>query len=175
MVRTVGLTGYSDVHYTADSVARRIVAHFRPAGVCLEPFRGDGAFHRHLPDGSPWCEIAEGRDFFAYREPADWIITNPPFSNLTQVFEHAFGLAAQCVFLIPISKFYSSAPRLRLAQAYGGLKEILHLGAGRDIGFDIGFPFAAMHFVRDYRGPILDTGFPCRTRDAISTSAGDAP
>lgn len=40
MVRTVGLTGYSDVHYTADSVARRIVAHFRPAGICLEPLRG---------------------------------------------------------------------------------------------------------------------------------------
>lgn len=172
MVRTVGLSGYSDVHYTADTVARRIVEHFQPAGVCLEPFRGDGAFHRHLPDGSPWCEISEGRDFFAYTDPVDWIITNPPFSNLTRIFEHAFGLARQCVFLIPVSKFYSSAPRLRLAHAYGGLKEIMHLGAGRDIGFDIGFPFAAMHFVRDYRGPITDSGFPIGTREIASAPTG---
>jgi hypothetical protein len=173
MVRTVGLTDYSDVHYTSDGVARQIVAHFNPRGVCLEPFRGGGAFHRHLPPGSPWCEIEEGRDFFAWREPVDWIVTNPPFSNLTAIFAHAFELAEQCVFLMPVSKYWSSAPRIRLAQSYGGLKEIMHLGTGRDIGFDIGFPFAAMHFVRKYRGPITDSGFPAGTLPAEMSWPGE--
>lgn len=154
MVRTVGLKDYSDVHFTDSEVARRIVAHFQPGGRCLEPFAGEGAFLQHLPEGSQWCELSKGIDFFGWTEPVDWIVTNPPFSNLTQVFDHAFQIADNCVFLIPISKYWSSAPRMALAARYGGLVEILHVGAGRRIGFDIGFPFAAMHFRRGYCGPI---------------------
>lgn len=157
MVRTTGLTNYSDVHYTCPDLAQRVVAHFQPEGRCLEPFRGDGAFFRHLPAGSDWCEIDEGIDFFAYAQPVDWIITNPPFSNLTQVFEHAFQVAENCVFVIPISKYWSSAPRLKAVRTYGGLCELVHLGTGRDIGFDIGFPFAAMHFQRGYTGLIRES------------------
>lgn len=161
MVRTTGLANYSDVHFTDSALARRIVAHFQPQGICLEPFRGTGAFHQWLPAGSPWCELAEGKDFFDYATEVDWIITNPPFSNLTQVFEHAFRLSQNCVFLIPISKYWSSQPRLQLARAYGGLQEILHVGTGRAIGFDIGFPFAAMHFARGYAGPIVERNLEC--------------
>lgn len=157
MVRTTGLNNYSDVHFTDEAVARAVVAHFAPRGRCLEPFRGGGAFYQHLPTDSDWCELADGRDFFAWDTPADWIVTNPPFSNLTRVFEHAFRLATNCVFVIPISKYWSSMPRLAAVQRYGGLREILHLGSGRAIGFDIGFPFAAMHFQRGYAGPIHET------------------
>lgn len=154
MVRTVGLHDYSDVHFTDAEVARRIVAHFSPSGRCLEPFAGEGAFLQHLPTGSLSCEISRGRDFFDFTEPVDWIITNPPFSNLTTVFDHAFTLSDNCVFLIPISKYWSSAPRIASAANYGGLVEILHLGPGRKIGFDIGFPFGALHFKRGYKGAI---------------------
>lgn len=160
MVRTTGLNNYSDVHFTNAALARAIVAHFRPAGRCLEPFRGDGSFYQHLPEGSGWCEISDGRDFFDWQEPVDWIVTNPPFSNLTQVYAHAFALADNCVFLIPVSKHFSSQPRLMLARAYGGLRTILHVGAGRSIGFDIGFPFAAMHFQRGYHGPLSEEWLP---------------
>jgi hypothetical protein len=154
MVRTVGLQDYSDVHFTDGEVARRIVQHFAPAGQCLEPFAGEGAFLQHLPPGSLSCELTHGVDFFDFKRPVDWIFTNPPFSNLTKVFDHAFSLAENCVFLIPISKYWSSAPRLAAAARYGGLVEILHVGPGRAIGFDIGFPFGAMHFKRGYVGPI---------------------
>lgn len=157
MVRTVGLRGYSDVYFTDSALARRIVEHFAPTGRCLEPFKGEGAFLEHLPAGTEFCEITEGRDFFEHRTHADWIVTNPPFSNLTAVFEHAFHIADNCVFLIPISKYFSSMPRLKLAQQYGGCREILHVGTGRDIGFDIGFPFGALHFAKDYRGPIYES------------------
>jgi hypothetical protein len=154
MVKTVGLKSYSDVHFTDGKIARDIVEHFKPSGIVFEPFRGDGSFSKHLPSGHEWCEITEGIDFFLYQKKVDWIITNPPFSCLTDVFSHAFSLAEHCVFLIPISKYFSSEPRLKLARAYGGLVEILHVGTGRDIGFNIGFPFGAMRFSRGYTGPI---------------------
>jgi len=154
MPRTTGLQNYSDVHFTQREVAGAIVDYFQPSGVCLEPFKGEGAFYDHLPSRSQWCEISDGRDFFSFTDKVDWIITNPPFSNLTQVFEHAFSLSNQCVFLIPISKYFSSNPRLALADAYGGLETLLHVGTGRDIGFNLGFPFAAMKFSRGYTGPV---------------------
>jgi hypothetical protein len=157
MVTTCGHKNYSDEHYTADHVAEAVVKHFSLRGKCLEPFVGTGAFFRHMPDGTDWCEIREGRDFFDWEVPVDWIVTNPPFSNMTKVFEHAFALADNCVFVIPISKYWSSAPRIEAATRYGGLVEIAHLGRGRSIGFDIGFPFAAMHFKRRYRGKIRQT------------------
>lgn len=154
MVRTTHLQGYSDIHFTDGAVAQRVIAHFKPQGICLEPFAGEGAFLQHMPPGSLSCELSRGVDFFKFKQPVDWIVTNPPFSNLTEVFEHAFSLAENCVFLIPISKYWSSAPRLAAAGRYGGLVEILHCGPGRKIGFDIGFPFGALHFQRGYQGPI---------------------
>lgn len=157
MVQTVStaMAGYSDIHMTQPQVAKRIIEHFKPAGKCLEPFFGDGAFFQHLPEGADWCELSKGKDFFAYHQKVDWIVTNPPFSNLTEVFRHAFHIARNSVFLIPISKFWSSQPRIALAREYAGLAEIAHVGTGRNIGFDIGFPFAAMHFKRGYVGPII--------------------
>lgn len=157
MVRTAHLNNYSDVHYTEEQVAFDIIQHFNPSGVCLEPFRGAGAFTKWLPPDTAWCEIQEGRNFFDFDTPVDWIVTNPPFSNLTQVMEHAFKLADNCVFLIPISKYWSSAPRLAAVKNYGGVAEIHHMGTGRSIGFDIGFPFAAMHFKRGYQGAIRES------------------
>lgn len=154
MVRTRALKNYSDIHYTQQRVAELIVRHFDPTGVCLEPFAGGGAFLDVLPEPKRWCEIQQGRCFFQHMQKVDWIITNPPFSNLTDVFAHAFTLANHCVFLIPVSKYFSSAPRLALAREYGGLEEMLMLGTGRSIGFDIGFPFAAMKFTRGYAGDI---------------------
>lgn len=160
MVKTVSLKNYSDVHYTQRDVAKGIVDHYVPQGICLEPFKGDGAFYEYLPQNSLWCEITEGKDFFDFTDKVDWIVTNPPFSNLTQIFEHAFQISGNCVFLIPISKYWSSRPRIALARQYGGLKEILHTGTGREIGFDIGFPFAAMHFVKGYKGEIREGWLP---------------
>lgn len=170
MVMTRGQKAYSDVHFTDPSVAKRVLSHFSPVGRCLEPFAGGGAFLQHMPADTPWCELSEGRDFFDWTELVDWIVTNPPFSNLTQVFEHAFSVAENCVFVMPISKYWSSAPRIEAVAAYGGLVEICHMGRGRDIGFDIGFPFAAMHFRRGHGGDIRLSTLACGSR----VDGGDA-
>ena len=155
MVMTTGLKDYSDVHFTDKDVARKVIEHFKPSGKILEPFRGSGIFYDELPEGTDWCEIDEGRDFFKFNEKVDWIVSNPPFSNLTDVLRHSFNISDNTVYLVPLSKIYSSAPRLRLVRDQAGIKEELNFGPGRDIGFDIGFPFAAIHFKRDYFGPTL--------------------
>lgn len=152
MVRTTELKNYSDVHFTDSDVAKLIVEHFNPRGKVLDPFRGEGAFYRHLPEGSLWCELSEGRNFFDFHDEVDWIISNPPYSNLTDVLRHSFKIATNTVYLFPLSKLYSSAPRLKLVRDMAGVREELHFGPGRMIGFDIGFPFAAIHFEKGYKG-----------------------
>ena len=154
MVITRGQSNYSDVHFTDTRIAAAVVDHYHPSGRCLEPFKGNGVFMQFLPPDASWCEITEGKDFFDWTEAVDWIVTNPPFSNMTQVLNHSFSVSDNCVFVIPISKYWSSAPRIESVARYGGLVEIAHLGRGRDIGFNIGFPFAAMHFKRGYQGQI---------------------
>lgn len=152
MVRTCGLNNYSDVHLTDETVARRIVDFYKPSGRCLEPCAGSGAFLKALPGGTDWCEVRGGRDFFDYQDKVDWIVTNPPFGGLTSWMEKSFSVAENVVFLIPLSKLFSSVPRMRLVKHYGGIKTVLYLGSGRWIGFDIGFPFGAVHFARNYDG-----------------------
>jgi hypothetical protein len=154
MVMTVRLKGYSDVHYTHPAFAKLIVDYFKPQGRVLEPFRGGGSFYQHLPDGTDWAEIEEGRDFFDCAGGYDWIVTNPPFSNLTDIMEHAFSIAQRTVLLVPLSKIYSSAPRMKLCLQVAGIHRQLFMGPGRDIGFDIGFPFAAVEFIKGYSGPV---------------------
>ena len=164
MVRTVGLKNYSNVHFTDRSVARDIVEFYSPSGRVLEPFKGDGAFYEPLSEhlkskhgsGLDWCEIDEGRDFLSYDQQVDWIITNPPFSTMTEMMEKAFQISQNTVFLIPISKYFSSGPRIKLSKSMAGLKNMFHVGTGREIGFDIGFPFAAMHFQKGYKGPTFE-------------------
>lgn len=157
MTTASAMKGYSDVHYTKPEVARAIIDHFQPTGKVLEPFRGSGVFFNELPKGTQWCEIEDGRDFFEFNEQVDWIVTNPTWSDLTKVMEKAFSIAQHTVLLIPLSKLYSSVPRMKLEKEVAGVREHLLLGSGRDIGFDLGFPMAAIHFERGYHGAFHNT------------------
>lgn len=173
MVKTRGLAAYSDRHHTDPAVARRVVRHFWPrgrearsSGLVLEPFAGKCAFLDALlewvpgvVDGcdiepSPHPRVAEF-DFMEWPDgdEVDWIVTNPPYSILTQAMRKCFTVAERTILLVPMSKVYSSAPRMGLVRDLAGIEEQLVLGVGRDIGFNSGFPFAAMLFTRGYRGP----------------------
>lgn len=57
----------------------------------LDPFKGNGAFYDWLPT-KEWCEIDEGRDFFDYNKPVDWIVSNPPYSIFDAVLDHSFDI-----------------------------------------------------------------------------------
>jgi hypothetical protein len=70
--------------------------------VC-DPFRGSGAFHSHMPPGSPWSEVKEGRDFFASADPVDWFVSNPPYSVTDRVLAHSASRARRGFgYLLPL-------------------------------------------------------------------------
>ena len=98
----------NDIHYTPDKLAKEIIDYYKPKGKILEPCKGTGAFYRHLPKGSQYCEISEGINFFEFTDKVDWIITNPPFSKLTAFMQHSFKLANNIVFLINVAALFST-------------------------------------------------------------------
>jgi hypothetical protein len=63
------------------------------------------------------------------------------------------------VLLLPLSKISSSVPRMKLVRSMAGVKEELIFGSGRSIGFNIGFPVAAVNFIKGYCGPTYKTWY----------------
>lgn len=146
-------SGFGDVVYTPGWVVDDMLTHFVPTGVVLDPCRGKGAFHDRLPEGSPWCEITDGRDFFDWHEPVDWIIGNPPFSQSSAWFRHSFDLAEHVLYVLPLRHMFSAYGRLTDLLAWGGAQEIRLYGGGARVGFPMGNVVGAVHMTRGYTGP----------------------
>lgn len=142
----------SDIVYTPDAVARDIIDFFEPSGRILDPCKGDGAFYRNLPAGAEYCEIDEGKDFFAWHEKVDWIIGNPPYSIFLDFLKHSFSLSENVVYLVPTNKIFQSWNLIREIEKYGGIRSILAYGSGHLIGLPFGFSVGAFHFQRNYGG-----------------------
>jgi hypothetical protein len=142
----------SDVVYTPREVTKQIIKFLKPSGLCLDPCKGDGAFYDYLPCPKDWCELQEGRNFFDYRNHVDWIITNPPYSNYKEFSNHAFSIANNVSFLIPLNKVFSDGAMQVLHRHNMGIVSCLVYGSGSKIGFDWGFPVANYHFQKGYTG-----------------------
>jgi hypothetical protein len=137
---------------TPENIAFKIVNYFKPSGKTLEPARGTGNFYKFLK--GDWCEIDEGRDFFNYNKKVDWIITNPPYSIYDEFLLHSFEIADNIVFLVPLAKAFKSQKIQKAIEKYGGLKEIVMMGSGGNIGFKFGFPVGCLYYKRNYKGKI---------------------
>ena len=163
----------NDVVYTPPDCAKLIVDRFKPTGRILEPCRGHGAFTDLMP-GCEWCEIEQGRDFFGWTEPVDWIVTNPPYSKFRDFFRHAITVAENIVVLIPVAKHFTSWPIIRMARDHGGLRHMRYMGAGQDMGFPFGFPVAAHWYCRGWDGDISVSYYtPNPTGHAPARSAAE--
>jgi len=121
-------------------VAKKALEHFNPKGLVLEPAKGTGSFYDQIRGKKDWCEITQGRDFFDYEKKVDWIITNPPYSIYDRFLIKCFEVADNVVLLVPLVKAFKSRKIDKEIEKYGGLKEVLMLGSGTDIGFKFGFP-----------------------------------
>lgn len=164
-----------DVVQTPPELARRLVKHFRPSGQVLEPCKGAGNFLRALrayagartavapttKRDAPrarvvWCEIKEGRDFYDWTENVDWVMTNPPWSQLRRFLQQAMMVAEHVVFLMTVNHVWTKA-RLRDIHAAGfALKEIVLLempGSFPQSGFQLG----AVHLARGWKGAVTVT------------------
>jgi hypothetical protein len=97
----------NDIIYTPLDLAKEIIdlCDLKEGDTVLDPFRGKNAFYDQYPDfvTKDWCEIEDGRDFFDYDEKVDWIISNPPFSKMTPIIEHACKIANKGICLIGTS------------------------------------------------------------------------
>lgn len=140
-----------DVVLTPLNVARDVVNYFKPRGQMLDPCRGNGAF-ADLMTGCRWCEIRDGRDFFAWRDPVDWIVSNPPYSIFSEFLRHSFTVAENIVYLVPINKVFNSTKMIRDVWTWGGVPTIYVVASGGELGFPIGFAIGAVHFKRGFKG-----------------------
>lgn len=144
-----------DIVMTPDALAQQVVDVFAPqmSGTVLEPAAGEGAFLRAFPErlDSKWCEITKGRNFFGYRERVDWIVTNPPFSEIRAFLGHALEITDNIVFVIPLAHLTTKA-RLRLiAEAGFAVCKIVLLPHPKSWPSS-GFQLAAIHLRRGWLG-----------------------
>jgi len=141
-----------DVVQTPVEMAGRLVRHFSPEGKVLEPCAGEGNFLKHLP-GAFSCEIQRGEDFFAWNEKVDWIITNPPWSQIRAFLSHSMEVADHVVFLMTVNHVWTKA-RLRDIREKGfGLKEIALVEMPPEFP-QSGFQLGAVYVARGWAGPV---------------------
>jgi|JFJP01.1.fsa_nt_gi hypothetical protein len=141
-----------DIIYTSPIIAKIIIDFLQPSGKCLDPCKGTGAFYNLLPHNSDFCEIAEGLDFFDYKNKVEWIISNPPYSILHSFLEKSFELAENVSFLLPVNKIFQNTKIARLINNYGNIYSILSFGGGYSIGFPFNYSVANFHFKKNYSG-----------------------
>lgn len=157
--RPLAPKGGNDNVMTPDYLATKIVGHFSPSGKILEPCSGDGAFIRAMAKYNKKCfscEISKGTDFFQWDSKVDWIVTNPPWSQLRNFLNHSMNVSDNVVFLCLINAFFMKA-RIRDMQEHNfGIVEILHLPQP-DKEFNwpqTGFGLGAIWIKRNWSGPI---------------------
>ena len=108
------------------------------------------------PSSVSWCELKRDRDFFAWREPVDWIITNPPWSQLRAFLQHAMRISDHVVFLVTINHIWTRARIRDIRHAGFGLREIVMVDMPRSFP-QLGFQLGAVHLERGWGGALTLT------------------
>lgn len=143
-----------DVVYTPRSLAKRIITHFNPSGLVLDPCKGDGAFFDQIyVQEKDWCEVSQGRDFFEYNRRVDWIISNPPYSLFRKFLLHSMDLAKNIVYLITVNHVWTKARMRDIKEKGFGIKEIYCVDTPKNFP-PSGFQYGAVHFRKGWKGDI---------------------
>lgn len=144
-----------DLVMTPPDLAAAVIAHFGPqmSGRILDPAKGQGAFYEQFPErfDRDWCEVTAGRNFLTHSRPADWIMTNPPWSSLRDFTRHAMTVAPNIVWLAPMVNLTTKA-RLRDLDAHGfGIAELVLIDTPRSWP-QSGFQLVAAHLRQGHQG-----------------------
>jgi hypothetical protein len=102
--------------------------------------------------GADWCEIREGKDFFQWTQPVDWVVSNPPYSMTRDWFRHSYEVAQNLLYLVPLRNVFSGFGFVKEIHEFGGIQAIRLYGTGGSIGFPMGNAVGAFHIVRDFKG-----------------------
>jgi hypothetical protein len=166
---------------TPSALARRLVSHFDPSGHLLEPCAGDGNFlkalraHIRTPNPSvssfphstgmvrrtsrvSWCEVKRNRNFFAWDQKVEWIITNPPWSQVRRFLQHALSLADHVVFLFTINHLWTRARLGDIRAAGFAIREIVTFETPKNFP-PMGFQLGAVCLSRGWTGPVTLTDY----------------
>lgn len=162
MLNTPNGCNRNDLVFTPKELAKKIIDHFEPDGIVLDPSRGEGAFTEMLElysNENPgriksidWCEITQGRDFFDYDRKVDWIVTNPPWSKARDFMTHGFEVADNVVYLITINHVFTKARLRGMRESGFGIREIFCFDTPPNFPSS-GFQCGAVHFQRGWTGP----------------------
>ncbi len=160
--------GGDDRVYTPPRLAKDIVQHFKPSGIALEPCAGKGAFVSALQESLPtWvisCEIDRGDDFLVWEGKADWIVTNPPWSQLRAFLKKSMEVDDNVVFLCLVNAFFMKARQADMQAAGFGMKEILFVPQPPKPWPQTGFSLGAVHIQRGYTGDTKQSHLPATTK-----------
>ena len=160
MSRPLAPKGGNDKVYTPPELAKHIVEHFQPSGRLLEPCKGKGAFtdamYPFTSNGYLSCyEIDVGLDFLQGSPPPhDWVITNPPWSQLRAFLQKSMEVADNVVFLCLVNAFFMKARQEDMRKAGFGMKEILFVTTPPKPWPQTGFNLGAVHIKRGYIGDV---------------------
>lgn len=139
--------------FTPFDLSKSVIDHFPLSGKVLDPCRGGGAFYAQLPDHVKryWCEIEDGRDFFDWHAPVDWVITNPPWSKFRDFLKHGMNIADNVVYLAAFSHFGTKARMNDIAANGFAIKAVLFVPTPAEWPHS-GFQMAAVHIQRNWHG-----------------------
>jgi hypothetical protein len=138
---------------TPPALAQALVKALSPRGLILEPCAGTGSFLAALPAGSLWCEIKQGRDFLSWQGRVDWIITNPPWSQIRTFLQKSFAVADHVAFLMTINHAWTRARLRDMRQAGFGLREFILVETPHSFP-PTGFQLGLVVYARHWSGPI---------------------
>ena len=163
-----------DIVFTPDWVASDMVSFFQPSGVILDPCKGEGVFLKYLPPAE-WCEIREGKDFFAWHKSVDWVFGNPPFATLNDWLSHGFEISNNVVYLLPLLTLWNSIARINKILEYGGLVHTRAYGNGALFGKKYGYAIGAVHFQKGYSGGMSLSSAALPSNKRLHHDVGDSP
>ena len=102
-----------DFYPTPQSIIDTVLFHvkLRKNAKVWEPCSGDGRFSESLEKAGYSVvshDIAEGHDFFDWKEAqATIIVTNPPFKNIRKFIDHAFQIGVEKMVLVTPERLWA--------------------------------------------------------------------
>ncbi len=148
----------NDVVQTPVRLCRDLVEVLPLFGEVLEPCAGEWHFVQALKEHPAVkevheCEISRGADFFAWQKPVDWVVTNPPWSQVRPFLKHAMQVANEVVFLMTINHAWTKARLRDVKEAGFALKRIYLVDMPKEFPSS-GFQLGALHYSRAWHGPV---------------------
>ncbi len=162
----------SDVFYTPVDLVQDLLKKvpIEEGDSLLDPFAGLGVWFDNFPSSctNSWSEISRGVDFWSITERYDWLISNPPFSQLTDIFIRSCYLSKKgFAYIMPLNAL--SFSRLDKISNHGfSITSFTLFRNPKE--WNIGFP---MCFIVWEKNPSVESIFTLRSPNILQSNLSD--